>query len=161
MCWHQTRAEWNRNKGAKNKRLMKAMVARGEVPGLIAYRNRAPVGWCSIMPRESYVSLRRSPMLKTVDRPPAWSVPCFFIAPKHRRTGVAVELLRAAARYARSHGATLLEGYPVIARKGKMPDAFAWTGLLPIFERAGFQERARLSASRAIVRLELGGSQHG
>jgi GNAT superfamily N-acetyltransferase len=154
MWWHLSRAAWTEGKGAANKRRMRAKVHKGEVPGLIGYLDGAPVAWCSVMPRECFATLMRSRMLKMVDRAPAYSVPCFFIPRAHRGKGLAVKLLRAAAEYVRRSGGTLVEGYPVIARK-KLPDAFAWTGCLPIFERAGFRVCAKPSASRAIVRLEL------
>jgi GNAT superfamily N-acetyltransferase len=154
MWWHLGRADWTAGKGVLNKRRMRAKVRNGEVPGLIGYLDGTPVAWCSVMPRESFAALLRTRMLRTADRAPAYSVPCFFIAKPYRRRGLAVELLRAAAEYVRRSGGTLVEGYPVIAGK-KLLDAFAWTGCLPIFERAGFRVCAKLSESRAIVRLEL------
>jgi hypothetical protein len=56
-------------------------------------------------------------------------------------------------QYARKRGAKIIEGYPVAPRKGPIPDAFAWTGLMGAFEEAGFAEVARRSPSRPIVRL--------
>jgi len=52
-------------------------------------------------------------------------------------------------------GAVVIEGYPVDPRKGTMPDAFAWTGLVSAFRRAGFDEMARRSATRPIMRLKV------
>jgi GNAT superfamily N-acetyltransferase len=156
MWWHLSRAEWTSNKGAGNRRRMRAKVNRGEIPGLIGYLDGRPAAWCSVMPRDAYAALKRSRMLKTVDDTPAFSIPCFFVKKEYRRRGLTVKLLRAAAQHVRSLGGTLLEGYPVIARAGKMPDAFAWTGALPAFERAGFGVCAKPSASRAVVRLKLG-----
>jgi hypothetical protein len=47
--------------GKANKRAMKAIVDSGTVPGLIAYRDKRPVGWISVGPREDYRRLERSP----------------------------------------------------------------------------------------------------
>src|SRR5688572_3216500 len=77
MWWHLNRAEWTANKGAGNKRRMRAKVNAGEVPGLLAYVGGKPAGWCSVMPRESYAALARARMLRSIDLAPAWSAPCF------------------------------------------------------------------------------------
>ena len=61
---------------------------------------------------------------------------------------------RAGAKFAASQGARILEGYPTDARK-RAADAFVWTGLAPTFERAGFREVARRSATRPIMRRAL------
>src|SRR5437773_770027 len=46
----------------------------------------------------------------------------------------------------------LREGYPVCPRRKRIPDAFAWTGLVSAFRKSGFQEVARPSPTRAIMR---------
>jgi hypothetical protein len=73
----------------------------------------------------------------------------------HRKQGVTVALLRAAAIHARKAGARILEGYPVEPRQGELPAVFAWTGLASAFREAGFVEVARRSATRPIFRLTL------
>jgi len=155
MWWRRSAAEWKRGKGDGNRRALRRLVDSGEPPGLIAYEGGAPIGWIALAPREAYARLASARSLKPVDDTPVWSVTCFFVAKDHRRRGVSALLLRAAAEHARKHGAKMIEGYPVVSRAGKMPDAFAWTGLPGAFERAGFREVARPSASRRIVRKAL------
>jgi GNAT superfamily N-acetyltransferase len=94
-------------------------------------------------------------ILKPVDEQPVWSVVCFFVAKGYRRQGVTVGLLKAAAAYARQHGAQILEGYPEDPKKDKVPDVFAFTGLCGAFRKAGFSEVARRSETRPIMRLQL------
>jgi molybdopterin synthase catalytic subunit len=89
-----------------------------------------------------------------VDDRPVWSVVCFFVTREWRGRGVTVRLLEAAARHAAAHGATLLEGYP-IAAKSRQSAAFVWTGLASAFEVAGFEEVARRSATRPVMRRAL------
>ena len=158
-CWcmhsrlrHST---YVKQQGAANKRAMKKLVASGAQPGLIAYEGREPVGWISLGPRKEFVRLANSRVLAPVDERPVWSVVCFFIARPWRRCGVSVELLRAAAEFARKRGARLLEGYPVDPRAGKMPDAFAWTGLPGTFTKTGFKEVERRSPTRPIMRRKV------
>jgi GNAT superfamily N-acetyltransferase len=90
-----------------------------------------------------------------VDEQPVWSVHCFYIKKEYRNKGLSVPLLKAAAAYASSMGATLVEGYPLEIPEGKTPDVFAWTGLAQIFLRAGFKEVARRSKTRPIMRLNI------
>lgn len=155
MFWRVTRTAYENGKHSGNKRKMKALVASGAVPGLIAYRNGEPVGWCAVAPRSEYTALSRSRVLAPVDDKPVWSVSCFFVARGHRRTGVTVELLKAAVEYARKKKANIVEGYPVEPKKGAMADVFVWTGLASAFRKAGFKEAARRSATRPIMRYEL------
>ncbi|MGI6208906.1 MAG: GNAT family N-acetyltransferase [Anaerolineae bacterium] len=153
MWWRLRASEFNRTKGEGTKAALRGLVEAGEVPGLLAYHGSQPVGWCSVGPRDAFPRLDRSRILARVDDQPVWSVVCFFVARPYRRRGVTSVLLAAAVDFARAHGATILEGYPVIP--GKVPDAFAFTGLLPAFVRAGFQEVTRRSENRPIMRLYL------
>ena len=155
MWWRLSRAEFQQRKGGRNKAAFKRIVMAAEVPGLLAYAGKEPVGWCAIAPREKYPLLERSRTLARVDEKAVWSVTCLFVAKAFRRTGVSVQLLRAAAAHARTRGATIVEGYPVEPRSESLPDAFAWTGLAAAFLAAGFHEVARRSTSRLMMRLNL------
>jgi GNAT superfamily N-acetyltransferase len=84
-----------------------------------------------------------------------WAAPCLFISREARRTGVSRQLLRAAVEFAAARGATSLEGYPLEPRTGRIPDAFAFTGLPSAFRQAGFQEVARPSSARVIMQARL------
>ena len=136
---------------------MKALVHAGEVPGLLAYHGDEPVSGCALAPRDQYPAPARSRILKPVDEQPCWSVACLFIHKGYRKKGVATQLLAAAAGYAASQGATILEGYPVEPREKDIPPVFAWTGIPKAFERAGFSECARRSKTRPIMRNTLTG----
>ena len=54
--------------------------------------------------------------------------------------------------YAKSHGAQIVEGYPVEPKKDEMPAVFAWTGFAEAFLEAGFKEVARRSETRPLMR---------
>jgi GNAT superfamily N-acetyltransferase len=155
MWWRLTRAEFQKRKGRRNKAAFKKIVETSEIPGVLAYADGQPIGWCAVAPREDYLLLERSRTLARVDGKAVWSVTCLFVARQFRRAGVSVQLLGAAAAHARSRGATIVEGYPVEPRTDSMPDAFAWTGLVSAFRQAGFREVARRSATRPMMRLEL------
>ena len=82
---------------------------------------------------------------------------CLFIDKAFRKQGVSSRLLAAAADFARSRGAQVVEGYPTEPKPGKnLPPAFAWTGLASAFRKAGFKEVARRSPTRPIMRKAVG-----
>lgn len=153
MYWRLPRSQYTQQQGELNRRNMQAIVESGMVPGILAYSEDEPVGWCSVAPREDYPTLSRSRILKPVDEQPVWSVVCFFVARSHRRQGVTVALLKAAVDYAQANGARIVEGYPVEPRQDKAPDVFAFTGLASAFVQAGFSEVLRRSETRPIMRI--------
>jgi GNAT superfamily N-acetyltransferase len=155
MWWRLKRAQFNKQKGEGNRKAMKRIVESGEIPGILAYSNGQPIGWCSVAPRERFILLENSRILKRVDDKPVWSVVCFFVVKTFRRKGVTVKLLKAALEFARKKGAKILEGYPVEPKKGKMPDVFAYHGLASAFRRAGFKEVLRRSETMPIMRYYM------
>jgi GNAT superfamily N-acetyltransferase len=112
MFWRIPRKQYEANKGGKNKRAFQKIVTNDEKPGIIAYRGKEPVGWCAVAPRDVYIGLERSRILKPVDDQPVWSVSCLFVRKEYRRQGVSSILLRAAVEFAARRGAKIVEGYP-------------------------------------------------
>ena len=86
---------------------------KGRAPGLVAYRDGEAVGWVSLAPRDDYERLQHSKVLARVDDKPVWSIVCFVVGRRARGRGSPEAMLGAAIDYAREHGATLLEAYPV------------------------------------------------
>lgn len=140
--------------GAKNKRALSALVSRDHTPGLLAYDGDRSVGWVSIGPREEYLRLQRSQVMKPVDDKPVWSIVCFYVDPRARGNGITEALLKGAIAYARSKGARLVEAYPVDKHERSHPD-FMWFGAKRIFDHAGFKEVARRKKTRPVMRKAL------
>lgn len=153
MNWRISRAEYELSKGEGNKKLMKGLVSSGKTPGIIGYVGNKPVSWCSIAPRGDFPSLARSRILKTIDEKPVWSVSCFFIAKPFRGQGLSNATLKAAIKFAVEQGAQIIEGYPIEPKKKPMPSVFAWVGFASTFKAVGFEECARRSQTRPIMRL--------
>lgn len=153
------RADYVRGKGAANRRAFRRLVSAGPPPGVLAYVDGEPAGWCSIAPREGLERLQRSRVMGAVDGRPAWVVTCFFIPRAHRGRGLAVSLLRAAVALAARHGGRLVEGFPHDPKGAKPPGIFVWTGLARTFQRAGFREVARRSPTRPVMRKVIGGAR--
>lgn len=152
MWWRTSAARFEEEKGGSNKAAMKEIVDSGRVPGILAYVGGEPAGWCAVAPRDEYPRLNRSWILKRVDDEPVWSIVCFYVARRRRGAGLSRGLLEAAVDYARAQGAEIVEGYPLEPREGGYPPASAWTGLVPPFLDAGFEEVARRKENRPIVR---------
>lgn len=158
-CWcmwfRQTAAEFDRQHGEPNRDLMKHLVDSGTVPGLIAYVDGKPLGWCSVAPREEFGRIERSRILRRVDDRPTWAIVCFFVHRSARGTGLGAALLDAAVNYAASRGARIVEGYPIDTRDARATSGAIYVGTAVMFRAAGFQEVARHSPMRPIMRRDL------
>jgi GNAT superfamily N-acetyltransferase len=155
MYWRVRRKLYEQNKGDGNKRAIKKIVTSGTIPGILAYKNSKPVGWCSVAPRDDFPVLENSRVLKRIDEKSVWSVVCFFIKKEFRGNGVSINLLEAAKRYVKDKGGKIIEGYPIEPKQDKFPEAFAWVGFASAFRKAGFKEIARRSETRPIMRFIL------
>jgi GNAT superfamily N-acetyltransferase len=156
MVWRLPRQEWEAGKREKNRRALKTIVETGTEPGVLAYVGGKPAGWCAVAPRADYPGLARSRVLKPIDDTPVWSVSCFFIGKEFRKQGLSVALLRAVVDFVKKRGGAVVEGYPVEPYSESMPAAFAWTGTVAAFRKAGFKEAARGSPKRPIMRYQIG-----
>jgi GNAT superfamily N-acetyltransferase len=171
---------------ADRKALLKDRFDGGTpAPGVLAYRDGTPVGWCAVEPRQCYPRILRSQVLKAAgpdiagpsvagpdspgnspgESPGAagvWSVSCFVVSPGHRRSGVAAALLGAAVEHATAHGATVVEGYPVdTANRPKAGAPDLYHGTLRVFLDAGFEVVSDAVPGRAVVRLRVGPAGSG
>ena len=155
MAWRLKNKDFQRLKGDGNKHMMHELVKMKEQIGIIAYLHEEPVGWCSVAPRENFIKLENSKVLKRLDDQSVWSVTCLFVLKQYRKKGLSVEILKGAVEYCRSKDVKVVEAYPVIPYDEKMPAAFAWTGLLSAYLKAGFKEAKRWSPKRPIVRYYL------
>ena len=152
-CWCMAYRQSGKPPGP-SKQAMCDLVNSGTVPGLIGYIDGAPAGWISLGPREEYLKLRRSPVMKPVDDTPVWSVVCSYVAKPYRGRGLQHRLLAAALEYARQSGARMLEAYPV-DKAERSHDDFMFFGSRSLYERAGFREVVRRSPTRLVMRREL------
>ena len=132
------------------------VVADGPPPGLLAYRDGAPVGWCAVAPRDAYPRILNSRVLRPVDDAPGcWAVVCFYVVRGERGGGVAVALLEAAVAYAADHGAAAVEGYPKDTAGARRHANELFVGSMSMFQEAGFEEVGRRSPQRPVMRRQL------
>ncbi|GAB3396502.1 hypothetical protein GCM10027568_30730 [Humibacter soli] len=134
-------------------------------PGVLAYVNGEPAGWCSVAPRSSQRTLMNSRTIPFVDDQDAWSIVCFVVKPPYRKQGLLHHLLDGAVRHAAEHGATVVEGYPLDlsgpSGERRADTISGYVGSTLLFEEAGF-ERAALTTShlagrdRWVMRKKIG-----
>lgn len=155
MHWLLTAPEFNSGKGEENKRKMKKLIEAGKSPGIIAYYEGAPVGWCAFGKRENYKRLANARSLKSIDEHNVTSIVCFYIKKEFRNTGLSGRLIEAVIDYAGRKKIKILEAYPVHPSSDNMPAVFAWTGFYSAFIKAGFAEIDNPSGARPIMRYYL------
>jgi GNAT superfamily N-acetyltransferase len=154
MWWRLAGSDFGDAGAAGRKAAFAGIVAEGRAPGLLAYSDDLPIGWCAIAPRDEFPRFDRSRYWQPVDDRPVWSLNCFYIARGQRGRGIATALLRAAVAFARERGAKIVEAYPKEAGEGTSASSI-YTGTVGMFRDAGFTEVARRHPQRPIVRLTL------
>ena len=156
MYYRLSKADFQKGKANEgNKKAIKEIIWEGKPVGLVALLKDKPIAWCAFAPREDFIKLEKSRIHKRIDNKDVWSIPCLFIDKHYRRSGVSVQLLKGAIKYAKGVGIKIIEAYPAIPTQDKIPDSFAWVGLYKSFERAGFKIVDRKSKNRPMVRYYL------
>lgn len=164
-CWCQSWRGSARRLGfngpTANRDALESQIGRGDpAPGLIAYLDGEPVGWCGLGPRADMPRLVNSRTIPAVDDVPVWSIGCFVVRVGYRRQGVAHALLAGAIDYARQQGVPAVEAYPIDPGEGRVSTSFGFTGFTSMFEAAGFQRVVETDAhsaglARWLMRLEF------
>ena len=146
---------------AANRDALEAQVSRGDsAPGVIAYLDGEPVGWCGLGPRADMPRLVNSRTIPAVGALPVWSIGCFIVRPGFRRRGVARALLLGAVDYARARGAPGIEAYPIDPAGARVSTSLGFVGFTSMFEAAGFRRVVETDAHSAglprwLMRLEF------
>ena len=74
MTWRLPRARFEEGKGDGNRAAFRRRVRSGPPPGVLAYVEDEPAGWCAIAPRAEYEYLSRSRVLRAIDDRAVWAV---------------------------------------------------------------------------------------
>jgi GNAT superfamily N-acetyltransferase len=151
MYWRVGNA-YRKRPRSENKAAFRKLVKLGPPPGLLAFHEGLPVGWCQVTPRDSLPWLDRTWRLKRVDDSPVWCISCLYVRKGYRKKGVTSALIAAAVAMARSAGAPAVEAYPLDA---KLTPSASGTGYASTFARAGFKVVCRRTPPRPIMRYDL------
>jgi len=116
---------------------MRGLCATEPGPGVLAYVDGEPAGWCSVAPRSSYRRLMNSRTIPVLDAE-AWSIVCFVVRAGYRGRGLMHDLLEGAVAHARAHGATAVEGYPADVGTDRVDVISGYVGTTALFEAHGF-----------------------
>ena len=161
QAWRGSEGTFGRGEPGRNRMLLQSQVESGDfAPGLVAYLDGVPVGWCGLGPRAAMPRLVNSRTIPAVDDLPVWSLGCFNIRVGYRRRGVAKALLDAAIGHVRTQGAPALEAYPIDPEGRRVDVNFGFVGFTPMFEAAGFRRVLLTDAHSAnrprwLMRLDL------
>lgn len=160
-CWCQVfrfpREEWDARPVSQNVDDLRALVEGGRRPGLVAYDDGAPVGWCSVAPLSDLARITASPYFAALrpqgdDLSGRWAVTCFVVTEAARGSGLVDVLLGAAIAHARDQGATGIEGMPLDTHAAEHVSADElFGGTLAAFASAGFVEEGRLGPDRVLA----------
>jgi len=150
-CWclsHRLSAQEIRERGGDDRYEAMCSLSRERIaPGVIAYLEDQPVGWCSISPRDQIPKLHASKLIRPVDEVAVWSIICMVVRSGFRRRGVNRQMVLGALDYAKDLGAPGVEAYPVDP-EGRMDLTMAFVGTRKMFEEVGFEV---LGASEAVA----------
>lgn len=144
------------------KAMFKARVDRSDrpAPGLLCYEDDRAVGWVAVGPRPAYTRWQISKAQRPLEGEgqPAvdaiWAIACFFIRTSHRKKGVMHYLADAARDFAAKNGAGFLEACPIEPDRPLIWGE-GYVGLAPLFRDLGYEEVARRSPRRPLMRLKL------
>ena len=146
---------------ADRKAAFQDVVNRGPPPGLLAFEGDKAVGWCAVGPRGSVAAFQNArtskPLESDSDPQRVFAVTCFYIRAGHRGRGLMRALAQAAVGYARRRGADALDVCPIDSDR-KLLWGEGFVGLAPAFRDLGFEEIARRTPTRPLMRLALRGS---
>ena len=162
-CWCQwwmLRAkDFDATTNEERRALLRDDVTASPASGLVVYVDGTPAGWVKVSPRPQQPRLARTRNFQLspepFDDPTVWAITCFVVRREYRRHGLSERLLDAAVDHARTHGARIVEGYPVDTDATRASSNSLFHGALPTFLGAGFVEVARPTPSRPIVSLAL------
>ena len=162
-CWCQwwmLRAkDFDATTNEERRALLRDDVTASPASGLVVYVDGTPAGWVKVSPRPQQPRLARTRNFQLspepFDDPTVWAITCFVVRREYRRHGLSERLLDAAVDHARTHGARIVEGYPVDTDATRASSNSLFHGALSTFLGAGFVEVARPTPSRPIVSLAL------
>lgn len=157
MHWRLSMQEWMEGKGEGNKAEMRDLAERETPPGVVAYRDDAPIAWCGFGKRADFPRMQRSALLQPVDDASVVALTCLLIKKGHRGEGLSTPLIAAVCDYlAETSETRTVEAYPVEPAEGRKAGADnAMTGIASAFLAAGFTEIARRRSDRPVMRYSL------
>jgi GNAT superfamily N-acetyltransferase len=150
------RSDWKAAPREEKRNRFRAIVAAEPPPGILAYASEKAVGWCAVGPRATLPQMNSSRVAAPFDGiDGVWAVNCFYIRSGWRGRGLMPMLLGAAFDFAAAHGARIIEACPLDTQR-KLMWGEGYVGIASVFRAAGFEEVARRSPTRPLMRKRVG-----
>lgn len=140
--WYLPNADYKAGWGEGNRNWFRSLVAEPRPPGILAYHQNEPAGWCGVAPRVVFDRLRRSKPFAPVDDTPVWSINCFIVRKPFRRQGLSRLLLKHAVELPAQTG-------PIVSRHTL---STKWPA--PRTEASSIRERLRCSVMKVSLKWQ-------
>jgi GNAT superfamily N-acetyltransferase len=149
--FYQMRGKFDPKAYAENREAKRRLTAEGRAHGTIVFCGSDPVGWCQYGPKEELPRIDNKRGYRQTS-PYAWRVTCLYIAPGHRRSGLATFAVNESVRAMKKAGVRAVEAYPV---EGGRSATLLWSGTPRLFEEAGFSKSGPLGRGSWVYTLQL------
>ena len=161
-CWcmwtRMPRPQWKAMPREERKAAFRAIVESGPAPGLLAFDGDKAAAWCAIAPRSDTAKYDGAKVSQLPDslrgEPTPFSITCFYIRAGYRNRGLMGLLAEAAVAHARSRGASSVD-VCAIETERKLMWGEGFVGIASVFRKLGFQEIARRTPTRPLMRLSF------
>lgn len=162
-CWCQwwmlRNKDFDSTTNEERRDLLRHDLEAQPASALLAYVDGEAAGWVKVAPRTEQPRLANTRLFQaspeSFDDASVWAITCFVVRREHRGLGLSRALLDAAVEHARTHGARVIEAYPIDTGATKTSPNDLFHGALSSFLDAGFDEVARPKETRPIVELRV------
>jgi len=112
-------------------------INSGKLKGYLAYCDNEVVGWVNANDKNNYEKLQaQKELLTDEDNKKIKSIMCFIVAPKHRRKGIASQLLMQICDDSKSENYDFIEVYPY---RGVSEEFHYFCGPIEMYKKNEFQ----------------------
>ena len=135
----------------ENREAKRLLTSEGRAHGTIVFCGRDPVGWCQFGPKGELLRIDGKRGYEPAF-PNAWRITCLFVAPGHRRLGLATYAVKESVGAMKRAGVEAVEAYPV---EGERSATLLWSGTPRLFKEVGFDKAGALGKGSWIYALRL------
>jgi len=151
MFFHK-RGDFDSRAYEHNREAKQTLAAEGKAHGTIVYCGGDPVGWCQFGPKEELPRIDGKRRYRPTAGDP-WRVTCLFVAPGHRKSGIAGFAVKESLKAMKRLKVKAVESYPV---EGRRSASLLWMGTPHLFESLGFARVGPLGKGSWIYSLNMG-----
>jgi len=151
MFFHK-RGDFDPHAYQRNRETKRALTEEGRAHGTIVYCGGDPVGWCQYGPKGELPRIDGRRGYKPTAADP-WRVTCLFVAPGHRKSGLARFAVAESLKAMKRLKVKDVESYPV---EGRRSASLLWMGTPHLFESLGFTKASPLGKGSWTYSFSMG-----